>query len=247
MGHDVPLRSFHLPIKESMNERLQTVLYRHEKELEQWYENIIHHQQQFIFPYDPDWEDIRKEPMDIEILLHRLLEIFIGYGAKKSTWQWHETLDYGTGLRTGVISQQIDHAYFLGVDKDGVYLESPIACPQSIHKSFDRFVQTIADYSRFGVFNYQQSEVFDDSIVRAHRGLLKKKIRGELPDLLRNYFIAKAELDGDFDFGFLEVRWPLNRFSMHQVLTEGCRAFETIHNLNVKLCKERKSQKQKNV
>jgi hypothetical protein len=96
-----------------------------------------------------------------------------------------------------------------------------------------------------GFFCYQENEVFEDSVMRAYRGLLKKRIKGQLPDLLRHYFIAKAELDGNFDFGFLEVKWPLNRFTMDQVLTEGCRAFETIHQLNVALWKKSKSRRAK--
>ena len=231
--------------RESMNERLQIIFRKYEKELEGWYENIIHHQQQFIMPYNPYWEDVREKPLDIEALLHRLLEIFIGYGGKGGTWKITESLDYGTGFRVGICSQEIDHAYFLGVDKDSIFLESPIAHPESIHKMFDRFVQDIADFSRFGVFNYLENEVFNDSILRAHRVLLKKKIKGQLPELLRNYFIAKAELDGDFELGFLEVQWPLNQFSMYQMLTEGCRAFEIIHHLNVELWKKSKSRKPK--
>jgi hypothetical protein len=55
---------------------------------------------------------------------------------------------------------------------------------------------------RFGVFAYLENEVFDDPIMRAYRGLLKKRIKRQLSDLLRHYFIAKAEFDGDFGFGF---------------------------------------------
>jgi hypothetical protein len=66
-----------------------------------------------------------------------------------------------------------------------------------------------------------------------------------LPDLLRHYFIAKAEFDGEFGFRFLEVKWPLNRFSMDQVVTEGCRTFETIRQLNVELWKKSKSRRAK--
>jgi hypothetical protein len=228
-----------------MNERLQNIYNRHEKSLEEWYEDITYYQQHFILPYHSGWEDVSTDPIDIEALLHKLMEIFIDYAGKGDAWAKSESLDYGTGFSASIVSRKIDHFYTLGIDKDSIYLESGIAYPESIHKIFDRFVQGIADYSRFGVFAYQENEIFDDSIIRAYRGLLKKKIKGQLPDLLRHYFIAKAERDADFDFGFLEVKWPLNQFSMRQVLTEGCRAFETIHQLNVELWKKSKSRRAK--
>lgn len=232
-------------MRESINKRLQTVLYKHEKALEEWYERILDYQQQYIIPYNLYWDVLREVPQDMEDVLRKLLEILIGYGGKGHTWKWHESLEYGTGFRTGIISAKIDHAYFLGIDKESIYFEAPLACPESIHKMFDRFVHAIADYSRFGMFYYQQNEIFDDDILRVHRGLLKQKIKGQLPDLLRDYFIAKAELDAEFDFGFLEIRWPLNRFTMHQVLTEACMAFEIIHHLNVDLWKKSKSREGK--
>ena len=229
-----------------MNERLQNILYRCEKELDGWHENIVYHRQQFIIPYNPYWEDVRKEPLDIEELLRRLLEIFVGYGGKSGgAWKWHESLDYGTGFSTGIICQQIQHVYLLGVDKEAIYLESTIAHPESIHKMFDQFVHSIADYSRFGVFSYSGSEIFDDSTLRSYRGLLKKKTKGQLSDLLRHYFIAKAEFDGNFDFGFLAIRWPLDKFSMYQILTQGCQAFEVFHHLNLELWKKSTSRKPK--
>lgn len=223
-----------------MNERLQKVVHKYEKELEDWYENIRCHQEQYILPYNFDWEDVPEKPVDIEAQLHQLLGIFIDYAGKGGPWERHESLDYGTGFSTGIISRQIDHPYILGVDKDSIYLETPVAYPASIRKMFDRFVQTVADYSRFGVFSYNENEIFDDAILRAYRGLLKKKIKGQLPDLLRHYFIAEAELGGEFDFGFLEIKWPLHQFPMYQVLIESCQAFETIHRLNVALWKQSK-------
>jgi hypothetical protein len=148
-----PLHSFFPQHENPMNERLQKIYSQHKSGLEEWYENIRYYQQHFVIPYDPGLEDLREEPTtDIEALLHRLMEIIIGYATKAGSWKLHETLDYRTGLRTGIICQQIDHAYFLGVDKHSIYLESPIAYPGSIHKMFDRFVHGIADYSRFGVF-----------------------------------------------------------------------------------------------
>ena len=224
-----------------MNKRLQNIFYRHEKELAGWYDNIKYYQEHFITPYNPYWEDIREKPIDIEVLLHRVLEIFIGYQGGAGSWKWQESLDYGTGFSTGVVSQQISHFYTLGVYKDSIYFETPIAYPESIHKMFDKFVQGIADYSRLGIFTYNKNEIFDDAIIRSYRPLLKEKIKGQLSDLLRDYFIAKAELDGDFGFGFLEITWPLNKFTMYQFLTAGCRAFETIHSLNVELWKKSKT------
>lgn len=226
-----------------MEDRLKNIFYRYGNELEGWYENVRYYQETFIIPYNPYWEDVRRKPMDIEALLHRLLEIFCGFGGTAGAWRRQQTLDYGTGLRTGICSKQIDHDYYLGVDKDSIFLESSISHPECIYKIFDLFVQEIAAYSRLGIFGYSESEVFDESITKAYRALLKKKIKGELPDLLRNYFIAQAELKGDFDLGVLQVRWPLNRFSMQQFLEEGCRAFEILHRLNIELWKKSKSRK----
>ncbi len=225
-----------------MEDRLKNIFYRYGNELEGWYENVRYYQETFIIPYNPYWEDVRRKPMDIEGLLHRLLEIFCGFG-DAGAWKFQQTLDYGTGIRTGISSKRIDHDYYLGVDKDSIFLESSISHPECIHKMFDLFVQEIAAYSRLGIFGYSETELFDESITKAYRALLKKKIKGELPNFLRNYFIAQAEFKGDFDLGVLQVRWPLDRFSMQQFLEEGCRAFEILHRLNVGLWKKSNARK----
>src|SRR5690606_17577938 len=99
---------------------------------------------------------------------------------------------------------------------------------------------------RLGIFTYNENEIFDDAPLRAYRPMLKRKIKGQLSDLLRTYFIANTEFDGAFGFGFLEIKWPLNKYTMHQILTEGCTAFETIHNLNTELWKKSQKPKPKN-
>ncbi len=226
-----------------MEDRLQIIFYRHGKELDGWAENIRFHQERFIIPYNPYWEDARIKPMDIETLLYRLLVIFSGFGGFRGTWKLQQTLDYGMGLRTGISCERIDHHYYLGVDKDSIFLESSISHPECVHKMFDLFIQEIAAYSKLGIFGYSETELFDESVTKAYHPLLKRKIKGELPDFLRNYFIALAEFKGDFDLGVLQIRWPLNQFSMHKVLEEGCMAFEILHRLNVELWKKSNSKK----
>lgn len=227
-----------------MNARLQAILSKHETNLNSWNDFIRYYQDQFVLPYNPEIvEDFLDEPINIESVLQQLLAIFVDYARKGGPWEKHESLEYGTGFSTGIICRKIDHPYIIGVDKTSVYFETPVAYPQAIHKMFDRFVQRVADYSRFGIFSYEESHIFDDYILSKHRGLLKKKIKGELADLLREYFVAKVELDADFDFGFLAINWPLHQFSMQQILARGCQAFETIHHLNIELWKKSQSRR----
>jgi len=224
-----------------MNARLQAILKKHETNLNPWYDFIRYYQDQFVLPYNPAIADeFQDEPIDIETVLQQFLAIFVDYARKGGPWKKHESLEYGTGFSTGIICRQIDHPYIIGVDKASIYFETPVAYPQAIHKMFDRFIQSVADYSRFGIFKYEESHNFDDYILCKHRGLLKKNIKGELADLMREYFVAKAELDADFDFGFLVINWPLDKFSMQQILAKGCQAFETIHLLNIELWKKSK-------
>lgn len=225
-----------------MEKRLHLILKKHEYDFEVWYETIRDYQELSIIPYNPYWIDIARKSSNIEDSLHQIFDIFSGFSGS-GTWTREETLDYGTGFRICILSGQIGNHYCLSVDKESIFLEAFIAHPECIPKMFDFFVQKIADFSRFGVFSYTESELLNEFTTKAYRTLLKPKIKGELPLLFRNFFIAQAEQYFDFDLGVLQVSWPLDKFTMKQFLKEGCQAFKIVHQLNLALWKKHNSRK----
>lgn len=136
-------------------------------------------------------------------------------------------LIYSYNAATSVILQIL-------FNKDGIFLEMGIECPENLPLMPDDFWQQWTELSSFGNFELSENEVFSE----------KKEI--EFPELfpastsnifrlMRNLIAFPILYERSIDWGKLSIGWPYDQFSIKEVFEKGNLAFERLCHLNTRL------------
>ena len=120
------------------------------------------------------------------------------------------------------------------INKDGIYLEMNITCPQNLVTMPDDFWFQMLELNHFGNFELIEHEPFNDKDVKRHPELFPEK-SSNIFQLMRGLIAYPLLYDWPIEMFNLSVHWPYDQFSIDEVFEKGCLAFERLWLLNKRL------------
>ena len=180
-------------------------------------------------------KNYKHDRVDLEIcvleLLYELLKKWSFHNQTSSEWKKAESKDFGNIIFIHTSDEATDVPLQIGMNKDGIFLEMGIACPENLPVMPDDFwIQWLA-LNSFGNFRLTENEVFSDTEEMRHPEFFPDKTSNIF--LLMRNIIAFPLINGrPMQLGNLSITWPYHKYSISEVFNKGCSAFESMHDLN---------------
>ena len=167
-------------------------------------------------------------------LLYELLEKWSTHSQTEHLWK--ETLpeDLGDTLLVYAYDDVNDVRIEILINKDGIFLEMSIACPENLPGMPDDFWQQWLDLNSFGSFELIENEPFSDHDKKNNPGLFPAEA-GNLFTLMRSIIAFPLIYKRPIEWCDLSINWPFDQYSIKDVFEKGCGAFERLWYLNQRL------------
>lgn len=174
--------------------------------------------------------------MNTARVFSEMLEIFIKHGNFKDTWD--KTMLFFTPfiLQVEKKSLKTDFSFELGLDINGIFLQTHIRYPENLKHMSDEFWLNFLELSKYGQFEFKENETFGIKTKREFPHLFQT-FKGNLFKITRNYFAAEFISKDHIDLGWLVMTWSTEKYGMSEIFMNGCKTLKILYNLNYSLWK----------
>jgi len=180
-------------------------------------------------------KNYKQDRLDLEIcvleLLYDLLKKWSFHNQTSSVWKKAEPKDFGNIIFIHSFDEATNVPLQIGLNKDGIFIEMGIACPENLPVMPDDFWIQWLSLNSFGNFRLTENEVFSDMEEMRYPEFFPGKT-SNIFRLMRNIIAFPLINERPMQLGNLSITWPYHQYSIAEVFNKGCLAFERMHYLN---------------
>ncbi|MEP7111340.1 MAG: hypothetical protein ABI760_25315 [Ferruginibacter sp.] len=172
--------------------------------------------------------------ISVEALLFDLLEEWSTHNDTSQLWIKAESEDLGGVIFIHAQDEATNVDLQILINKDGIFLEMNIVCPEKLPTMPDDFWQQWLELNSFGKFELIENESFGDNDKKRHPELFP--VEGSNIFAMMRNIIAFPLLYGEpIAWCNLSINWPFDQYSIREVFEKGSLAFERLWHLNKRL------------
>lgn len=180
-------------------------------------------------------EELSEITFKVAKVLSDISEMFFKYGAFKDKFDNSKMYLNVYGLSLIIKSEKTDTTFYLGVDENGIYLNTFLKHPENIRHMDDTFYKDILTLNDFGKFKLEENEFYGKQTTSKYPDLFSNQ-KSTIFKLLRNYLIGTIEEEHSILLGQFQVLWTYDK-GFSNTVANGCLAFKTLYKLNYALWK----------
>jgi len=181
--------------------------------------------------YNGDKEDLE---ISISDLLYDLLKRWSTYNQTLLLWVNAAPIYCGDVIFIHANDEVNDVRLQILINKDGIFLEMSIACPENLPGMPDDFWLQWIELNCFGNFEVIEHEPFSEEDKKCHPELFPNKT-GNIFSLMRSISALPLIYERSIEWESLSINWPFDKYSIKEVFEKGCLAFERLWHLNKRL------------
>jgi hypothetical protein len=168
-------------------------------------------------------------------VLAKISDIFFQYGGFKDIFDNSKMYVHIYGPDLIIKSTKTGCDFHLGIDNNGIYLETHMRYSENLRHMDDNFYLDFLSLSDLGTFELQESQKYVSETTDKYQQLYSNH-KSKIYRLLRNYFVGTAEDERDILLGDFHIHWSYDT-NFYDVVYNGCLAFKTLYKLNYSLWK----------
>jgi hypothetical protein len=213
-------------------EKLDDLVHNNISNLEEW-TDIINNYMDFVFRKNKlNDEEIKDLTNEVAESFYSILQIFVEFGKFKDKWIDKGFRSHFMGIYYGIKSEKTGMDLEFGIDEKGLYLQTNILSGGNIKNMNDDFWRSFLELAKFGDFQF--IEYSSPSTKECPQ--LFKGYKSNLFRLTRNYFLSEFQYGEAGILGYFNLRWD-KKFTLDQILRNGCSASKILYQLNYSLWK----------
>lgn len=218
-----------------MSSKLNKLIEAQAPKFEGWIDALNNHHQSIFDSKKYSTEEYSNLIFATSDVLHKISEIFIKYGAFKDSFDNSKMHVHIYGPELIIKSEKTGGDFRLGVDNEGIYLESFLRFAENMRHMGDDFYKNFLSLDNFGEFELKENQFYNFDVTARYESLYQNR-KSKLFKLLRNYMVGMAEEQEDILLGQMTVKWPPDMY-FSDIIKNGCQAFKVMYKLNYSLWK----------
>ena len=218
-----------------MDKKIEKLIAENEDKLNDWVDSINKHTN-LLGPFqDFPTEEAVGITMNAVQVLAGLADISISYGNFKEQFEHKEFRPTFIGPELIVNAEKTGTTYLLGMDSEGIYLNTYLKWAENLPYMDDKFWHALMGLQDFRGFELLQSEEVGPQIKAKYPRQFASS-KSMLFRFFRKYFMDITQYDDLGSIGDLQVKWSFDH-SIEEIIAELAAVFKVLYQLNYSLWK----------
>lgn len=218
-----------------MVKKIEKLIAEHEDKLNEWVDSINRHTNLLDSYLDFSTEEAVDITMDAVQVLAGLADISISYGNFKEQFEHKDFRPTFIGPELIINAEKTGTTYLLGMDSEGIYINTYLKWAENIPYMDDRFWNDLMGLQDFKGFELLQSEEVGHQIKAKYPRQFASS-KSMLFRFFRKYFMDITQYDDLGSLGDLQVKWSFDH-GIEDIITELATVFKVLYQLNYSLWK----------
>jgi hypothetical protein len=168
-------------------------------------------------------------------VLAEISELYFKYGSFKDQFDNSKMSLNFYGPYVILKSTKIGVTFNLGIDNNGLYLNTFLKFPENLRHMDDSFYKDLFALTALGNFELQENESYSSQTKTKYDPLFSNQ-KSIFFRLIRNYVVGTAEKSRDIPLGDFNIHWPYTD-DFKDIIINSCLAFKLLYRLNYSLWK----------
>lgn len=217
-----------------MEKKLEQLIKKNEDRFDQWL-GILNEHNYCRISERVDSEKYLDSLLKTANMLGEVTELLFKYGSFKDEFDNSKFYQHLYGPHLIIVSKKCGFNIDLGIDIDGIYLETHLKYAKHLRHMDDKFWSTIVKLSEQNGFDFEEQEHYGKDI-RDQYGELFMNKKSTVFRILRNYMVGVVEKDPYPPMGTLKVLWNESK-GFDDIIGALCVVFKDFYKLNYDLWK----------